>query len=115
MSDIETTDTLPAKKPQDHKPPAVKPGTFKAKVGSKTKTFTLPEVTETAALSVDGSTTMDLILRPDDMELQLRAGFQTLLACNPKPEVLAAFRSLPTGEMLEVLGDWMGESSGSSD
>jgi hypothetical protein len=116
----ETTDALPAKKPQDRKPKADAPTTFKATVPGKdgkpvTKTFALPKLTEDAATKVEGGYTMDLMLRPDDERAQMAIAFATFLACSPKPDVLAALRRLPTPEMLEILGRWMGEASGSSD
>lgn len=96
--------------PQDHKP---KKGTgYKFTVEGKT--YTLPMLTEEASTSVPGGVTMDLMMDPDNPQAQLAMAFASLKACNPSPAALAALRSLPTVEMLEVVGAWMGESSGSS-
>lgn len=105
--------------PQD-KPKAEAAFTFKAKVPGKdgkpvTKTFTLPPITTEAAGSVPGEITYAAIMSPDDDMAQLRLAFATLEAAKPAPAALAALKSLPHSEMLGVVYDWMGESSGSSD
>ena len=78
------------------------------------KRYRLPKVNEKAATSIPGSITMDAVMEPDNDAAQLRLAFATLTACEPSPEVMAAFRSLPTKEMIELVGRWLGESSGSS-
>lgn len=109
--------------PQDHKPKADAPFTFKASVTetdkdgkpvTKVKSFTLP-LAGKGAEKIPGGLTMDAIMAPDDGTTQLRLGFATLQAAGPSDAALAAFRSLSTEDMLKVLGEWMGESSGSSD
>lgn len=99
---------MPAKTPADHKAKG-DPFTFAA----AGKTYTLPSATEHAD-QVPGGITMDAILRPDDEMAQIRLGFAMLEAAKPTPKAMEALRSLPTKDMLEVFGRWMGESSGSS-
>jgi len=113
--------TTPApKQPADRKPKADAPFTFKAPGEDKngkpiTKTYALPKVTEEMAAKVPGGVTFDAIMQPDDQMAQLRLSLAQLNVCGAKPEVVAALRSLPTDEMMEVIGEWLGESSGSSD
>lgn len=97
--------------PQDRKPKADAPFTFEV----DGKKHTLPDVSEEAAASIPGGITYDAVMSPDDSMAQLRLGFATLEATSPKPESLAALKSLPTPKMLEVIGEWLGGSSGSSD
>lgn len=102
--------------PQDRKPKAtaVKPAPgYQFEVDGKS--FTLPPITEKNAASVPGGVTMDLMLDPDDGQAQMSLAFHLLKAVEPTPAALAALRSLPTEEMMEHVGNWMGESSGSSD
>lgn len=100
---------MPAKTPADHKAKDA-PFTFTV----KGKSYTLPNPHEHAD-QVPGGITMDAIMRPDDEMTQLRLGFAMLEAAKPDAKAIEALRSLPTSEMLEVFGRWMGESSGSSD
>lgn len=109
-TEIDLTKPRP-RKPQDRKPKADAAFTFK--VGGKT--YRLPEATEEAALSVPGNISMDAVMYPGDEAKQAALGFHLLAASNPDPKAMAALRSLPTGEMIQVVGDWMGGSSGSSD
>lgn len=113
------TTTAP-KQPADRKPKADAPFTFKAPGEDKsgkviTKTYTLPKVTEEQAAKIPGGITLDAIMKPDDQMAQLRLSLAQLDACEAKPETIAALRSLPTDEMMTVIGEWLGESSGSSD
>jgi hypothetical protein len=101
---------MPAATPQDHK---TKAEPFKFTV--KGKSYTLPPIGEDAATSIPGGVTQDAVMYPDDATVQMRLAYFMLDATKPKPDALAALRSLPTSEMLEVMGNWMGESSGSSD
>ena len=98
------------KTPADRK--AKKPG-YQFTV--KGKSYTLPPVGEDAASSIPGEITYAAIMNPDDDFVQMRLAFATLEAAKPTPAALAALKSLPTAEMLEHVGAWMGESSGSSD
>jgi hypothetical protein len=97
--------------PQDHKPKADAPFTFRA----DGKTYKLPKVSEEAAMSVPGDVTYDVVMKPGDEMAQMRLAFATLEACKPSAEALTALKSLPTQRMLEVVGEWMGGPSGSSD
>ncbi|WP_028637722.1 hypothetical protein [Nocardioides sp. URHA0032] len=81
----------------------------------KGKSFTLPAIGEDAASNIPGEITYAAIMDPDNDMMQMRLAFATLEAAGPTPAALAALKSLPTKEMLEVVGAWMGESSGSSD
>jgi hypothetical protein len=106
--------------PQDHKPKADAPFTFEATIKNKDgkpikKRFTLPKMGEDAATDIPGEITYAAVMNPNDEMVQMRLAFASLEAARPSPAALDALRSLPTGEMLKVVGDWMGESSGSSD
>lgn len=79
------------------------------------KTYRLPKVKEDAALKVPGEYTYAAIMDPDNEMYQLRLGLATLEANNPPAAALRALKSLNTKEMLEVIGRYLGESSGSSD
>jgi len=98
--------------PQDNKPKADTAFTFK---GADGKTYKLPAPNENAAELVPGEITHDAIMSPDNEMAQLRLGFATLDACKPTPAAMKALRSLSTKAMIEVLGEWMGGPSGSSD
>lgn len=104
-----------AKTPTDHKPKAgsVEDGHRFTVNGV---TYTLPPVTEDDAQKLPGSLTMDIVEHPEDPQTQAVYGF-ALLRLMAKPDVVDALRTLPTGEMMQVLGDWMsaGESGGSSE
>lgn len=102
---------MPTKAPQDHK--TKKDEGFAFKVG--TKTYRLPQMTEKAANAVPGEVTMDAILAPEDNTAQLRLALASLKAANVSPAAMAGLRSLPTGEMLEVVLSWLGEQEGSLD
>lgn len=101
---------MPEKTPQDRKP---KDGGHK--FTAKGKTYTLPAVDEGAASSIPGEVTYAAIMEPDNDMAQMRLAFATLEAVKPSPAAMAALKSLPTKDMLTVVGEWMGESSGSSD
>jgi hypothetical protein len=96
--------------PQDRK---AKDGGHKFTV--KGKSYTLPALGEDAASTIPGEITYAAIMEPTNDMVQMRLAFATLEAAKPTPAALAALKSLPTKEMLEVVGAWMGESSGSSD
>lgn len=96
--------------PQDHKQKDA-PFTFTA--GGKP--HKLPRVSEDAAVGIPGEITYNVIMNPEDEMAQMRLAFATLEACKPEPSALKALKSLSTKEMLEVLGEWMGGSSASSD
>lgn len=101
---------MPTAKPQDHRPK--KADGFPFKVG--TKTYKLPAMTEKAANAVPGDVTMDAVLEPDDATAQLRLALASLNAVGVSPAAMTALRTLPTGEMLEVVLSWLGEQGGSS-
>lgn len=101
---------MPEKTPQDRQ---TKAGGYKFTVTGKS--YTLPLIDENAASNIPGEITYAAVMSPDDDMVQMRLAFATLEAAKPTPAALAALKSLPTKEMLEVVGAWMGESSGSSD
>lgn len=80
----------------------------------KGKTYTLPKIGEDAAATIPGEITYAAVMEPDNEMVQMRLAFATLEAVKPSPAALAALKSLATREMLEVVGAWMGGSSGSS-
>lgn len=101
---------MPQKTPQDRQP-----GDGGHKFTVKGKTYTLPPISEESASAIPGAVTYAAVMRPDDEMAQLRLAFATLEAVKPSAAALTALQSLSTKEMLEVVGGWMGESSGSSD
>ncbi|MSZ76331.1 MAG: hypothetical protein F2667_04395 [Actinobacteria bacterium] len=122
VGDRESTNAMPVrrKEPSDRKKPADAPFTFEATVatkdgtGTRVKTFRLPKLDEVAAAAVPGRFTYDAIMQPDNEMAQMTLGFASLEACKPDPAALAALRSLPTAEMIAVVGAWLGESRRSS-
>ena len=109
-TEIDLTKPRP-RKPQDRKPKADAPFSFTA--GGKK--HTLPRPTEDQAASIPFGITRAAVMSPDDEMAQMRLGFAMLDVVDAKPEALAALDSLPTSEAVEIFGEWMGESSGSSD
>jgi hypothetical protein len=101
---------MPARTPQDHK---AKDEGYSFTVG--TKTFKLPNLSETAADSIPGEVTYAAVMEPDNDMAQLRLAFASLEAAKPSEAALKALKSLPTTRMLEVVGEWMGKAGGSSD
>jgi hypothetical protein len=81
----------------------------------KGKSYSLPPVSGDAADNIPGEVSWDAVMHPEDEFAQLRLAFATLEAVKPSPAALAALKSMSTADMLGVVGDWMGESSGSSD
>jgi hypothetical protein len=97
--------------PQDRKP---KGGGHQFTV--KGKTYTLPPIGEDAASAIPGEITYDAVMQPGNDFVQMRLALATLEAVvGADSKALAALKTLPTKDMLEVVGAWMGESSGSSD
>lgn len=101
---------MPEKTPQDRKPAD---GSHKFTV--KGKSYTLPKIGEDSAASIPGEITYSAVMGPDDVMAQMRLAFATLEAVKPSEAAMTALKSLSTTEMLEVVGAWMGGSSGSSD
>lgn len=101
---------MPAKTPQDRK---AKNEGFTFTV--KGKKYQLPKITEAIALSVPAGVTEDAIVEPDNEAAQARLALCTLRAAKPDPAAYAALRSMTTEEMITVVGEWMGEASGSSE
>lgn len=107
-----------AKVPQDRQPKKAIPAdafTFEAGEGEDRQTYVLPKMTPGVASQVPGDITYDLLMNPSDAFTRTRLAFATLHACEPDEDVLAALKSLPSDEMIRIVGNWMGESSGSSD
>lgn len=100
---------MPEKAPSDHKKPD-EGYTFT----HKGKKFRLPPPNEHAE-DVPGGVTMDAIMRPDDEMAQLRLAYAMLECAKPTPAALSALREKTTKDMLGIVGEWMGESGGSSD
>lgn len=96
--------------PQDRKPKADEGHKFTV----AGKSYRLPPISEAATLQIPGGVTMDAMLDPEDVQAQLALALHMLRLTEPTEAAMTALRSLPTGEMLEVVGQWMGESSGSS-
>ena len=102
---------MPEKTPQDRKPKA--DGSHKFTVAGRS--YTLPAMSATGAELVPGEVTYAAVMEPDNEMAQMRLAFASLEAAGPSAAALKALKSLPTAKMLEVVGEWMGESSGSSD
>lgn len=103
---------MPEKIPQDRKPKADEKGhSFTV----KGKSYVLPYPDEKAADTVPGEITYAAVMEPDDSAAQMRLAFATLEAVKPSKAAKEALLSLGTNDMLEVVGLWLGESSGSSD
>lgn len=100
---------MPTKAPQDHK---AKGDEFTFTVGSKA--YKLPALSETAADSIPGDVTYAAVMEPDNNMAQLRLAFASLEAAKPTAAAMTALKSLPTTQMLEVVGEWMGKAGGSS-
>lgn len=100
---------MSAKAPQDHKS---KDDTFTFTVGSKT--YKLPNLSETAADSIPGDVTYAAVMEPENDMAQLRLAFASLEAAEPTEAAMKALKSLSTTKMLEVVGEWMGKAGGSS-
>lgn len=81
----------------------------------KGKSYTLPPVSGASADAIPGEISYAAIMEPENEFAQLRLALGMLEAAKPAPAAMAALKSLPTADMLKVVGDWMGESSGSSD
>lgn len=82
---------------------------------AKGRRYALPPLTEEQAMGIPGKFTRDAIMNPDNDEVQIRLGFVNLEASSASEAAKKAFEELSTGEMLKVLGEWLGGSSGSSD
>lgn len=106
-----------AKKPDDHKAKndafAFTATTLNKKGEPVEKTFTLPPFTD-GVEQVPAWISQDAILSPEDETAQVRLAMAVLAASEVDGDARAALRTMTTGRMLEVLGEWMGESQGSS-
>jgi hypothetical protein len=101
---------MPEKTPQDRQDK-----TSGHKFTVKGKSYTLPKIGEDSASDIPGEITYAAIMEPENQMAQIRLLFATLEATKPAPAAMAALKSLPTNQMLEVAAAWMGEASGSSD
>ena len=101
---------MPTKAPQDHK---AKDEAFSFVAAGKT--YKLPNLSESAAEGIPGEVTYAAVMEPDNHMAQLRLAFATLEAVKPSAAAMKALKSLPTPEMLEVVGEWMGKAGGSSE
>lgn len=81
----------------------------------KGKKYRLPKIGEDAALKVPGGVTQDALMYPDDAGKQMALAFHLMQHVGAKPDALEALRSMSTKDMLETVGEWMGEGSGSSE
>jgi hypothetical protein len=109
----EPTAAVPAnvKKPQDRKRKDVV-FTFTGADGTIHK---LPKITEDAAERVPFKFTRRLVMNPDDSMAQMAQAFALLDVVGATDEAIEALGELPTKVAVEIAGDWMGESQGSSD
>lgn len=104
--------TSTPKKPQDRLKKAEKPTGYS--FTENDVTYTLPPMAENA-FDVPGRYTKAAVMRPDDETAQMALAFALLDAADIPAETRAVVEDMPTKRMLEVLGEWMGESAGSSD
>lgn len=101
---------MATKTPQDRQPKGDR-GTPFTVAG---KTYYIPQPSEDATLSVPGRVTRAVVMNPDDQQAQLALAFHMLDTVKLTPAARVALDSLSTRDMLEVVGRWLGESSGSS-
>lgn len=97
------------KAPQDRKAPSGHAFTVKG------KRYILPNVTEDNAGNIPGKITYDAVMNPDVEVIQVRLALANLDASGASQAAKDALLSLSTGEMMTIVGEWLGESSGSSD
>lgn len=103
---------MPEKTPQDRQKKDPKGHTFT----HKGKSYLLPYPTEADAAKVPGAVSMDAFLSPDDEMKQIALGMHTLrVTAGADSPAFLALRELDTGEMVEIITEWLGESQGSSE
>lgn len=98
--------------PKDH---ASKGTKFTVTVDGKPKTFTLPPINEETAGKIPGEIVYNAVMNPSDDMAQMRLTMANLEASGVTPQVKDALLSLPFADVMRVLGEWMGESAGSSE
>lgn len=76
-------------------------------------THTLPPISESSRRA-PGWAIQAALMNPDDYSAQVRLGVFALDASDASDEAKAALREMDGDAMLEVIGDWMGESVSSS-
>ncbi|MDB5716452.1 MAG: hypothetical protein JWO15_3849 [Sphingomonadales bacterium] len=101
------------KKPQDRKAKAT-PAPTGFTFEEDGKTYSLPSAKDHAG-DVPGRVTKAAIQHPDDQQVQLALILAMLDAADIPDDVREVVEDMSTARMFEVLGEWMGESSGSSD
>ncbi|GAA5143327.1 hypothetical protein GCM10023340_08530 [Nocardioides marinquilinus] len=77
------------------------------------QTYHLPAINEGVA-DVPGRYTIDAVLHPENEMAQTALGFAMLKTADIPPDVRAVLENLPTGRLLTIVREWMGESRGSS-
>jgi hypothetical protein len=80
------------------------------------KSYTLKPIDEEAtAMRVPARVTQQALMHPDDQMRQASLAMHVLDSSGQDEKVMDALMSLTTGEMMEIIQEWMGESSGSSE
>ncbi len=98
--------------PESKKTKAVEPTTVYTLVDGE-KSYDLPPLNGNAA-NIPARYTKDAIMRPEDQAAQFALGCAMLDSIDIPDETRAAIENLPTNRFVEVIGEWMGESRGSS-
>lgn len=100
---------MPEKKPTDHQSKA-EGYTFT----HKGKRYTLPDFTEQRG-RIPGGVVMDALMDPNSELAEVRLALSALQVSNVPAKTMAALREMPADDMFTIVGEWMGETGGSSD
>lgn len=100
---------MPEKQPQDRKQKA-EGFTFV----HKGKRFSLPDFDEQRE-KIPGGVVMDALMDPNSELAEVRLALAALQVSAASEKTMAALREMPSGDMFRIVGEWMGETGGSSD
>lgn len=100
---------MPEKQPTDRKQKA-QGYTFT----HKGKRYALPDFDEQRE-KIPGGVVMDALMDPNSELAEVRLALAALQVSSASDKAMAALREMPSGEMFKIVGEWMGETGGSSD
>lgn len=100
---------MPEKKPADHQKKTQ--GYTFLHAG---KRYALPDFNEQRE-KIPGGIVMDALMDPNSELAEVRLAIAALNVSGASDKAMAALRDMPSGEMFRVVGEWMGETGGSSD